>query len=100
MSPEEIACALTPLLQLQQRQHDAYRKTQRGKKPAGAGVGLPLSRMLAEAHGGQLEVESRAGSGTTVHVTLPAERVLAAAVAVKRVKGLRLEPAAVSVQAA
>jgi signal transduction histidine kinase len=42
----------------------------------GAGLGLPLARQLVEMHGGLLEIESEAGKGTTVTVTLPAQRLL------------------------
>ncbi|WP_420404812.1 ATP-binding protein [Nisaea sp.] len=41
----------------------------------GAGLGLYLSRAIARAHGGDLTVESQFGQGTTVTVTLPAERL-------------------------
>gem|GEM_PF-2907989 len=37
----------------------------------GAGIGLPLSRMLAEMHGGALELESELGVGSTLTLTLP-----------------------------
>ncbi len=40
----------------------------------GAGLGLPLSKKLAELHGGTLEVESEVGIGTTVRVAFPRER--------------------------
>ncbi len=42
-------------------------------KPVGAGTGLGLAvvRSIVEAHGGQLEVRSSAGKGTTFRVTLP-----------------------------
>jgi signal transduction histidine kinase len=39
--------------------------------PTGSGLGLYLSRRLVEAHGGTLEVESKAGAGATFKVTLP-----------------------------
>ena len=39
------------------------------------GLGLPVSRLLAERHGGALAVESTPGQGTTVVVTIPTERV-------------------------
>lgn len=45
------------------------------RKYEGAGLGLPISRQLIEAHGGRLELESRLGDGTTVTIILPAERV-------------------------
>jgi signal transduction histidine kinase len=42
---------------------------------AGTGLGLPLSKALAEAHGGDLMLDSTLGEGTTVTVRLPASRV-------------------------
>ncbi|MFN5824844.1 MAG: sensor histidine kinase, partial [Sphingomonadales bacterium] len=44
-----------------------------GAEPAttGRGLGLPLARKLVELHGGQFEIESRPGEGTTVAVRLP-----------------------------
>ena len=44
----------------------------------GTGLGLPLTKSLVELHGGRLELESELGRGTTVTVSLPAERVRAA----------------------
>jgi signal transduction histidine kinase len=41
-------------------------------KPTGLGLGLPFAKKVVEEHGGQLAVESRAGAGTTIRVTLPA----------------------------
>ena len=38
----------------------------------GAGIGLPLSRAIAEAHGGTLSISSAEGQGTLVEVHLPA----------------------------
>ena len=43
----------------------------------GAGLGLPISKNLAELHGGTLEIKSKSGHGTTVNVTFPAERLIA-----------------------
>jgi signal transduction histidine kinase len=37
----------------------------------GTGLGLALSRRLAEAHGGRIWVESVFGQGSTFHVWLP-----------------------------
>jgi signal transduction histidine kinase len=45
------------------------------RKYEGAGLGLPLAKHLIELHGGALKIESTVGAGTTVTVTLPAERV-------------------------
>ena len=38
----------------------------RSRKLGGAGLGLSLCRMIAEAHGGQLEIQSEVEKGTTV----------------------------------
>ena len=42
----------------------------------GTGLGLPLTKSLVELHSGSLDLQSELGTGTTVTVRLPAERVL------------------------
>ena len=37
----------------------------------GAGLGLPISRGIVDAHGGRIWIDSAPGMGTTVHFTLP-----------------------------
>ena len=37
----------------------------------GSGLGLPLTKALAELHGGRLEIISRKGAGTTATIHLP-----------------------------
>ncbi len=46
------------------------------RRHEGTGLGLPLSRQLAQLHGGDLILESTVDVGTTVTVTLPAERLV------------------------
>jgi len=41
----------------------------------GVGLGLPIVRGLAEAHGGSVTLQSVVGSGTTVTVIMPPERL-------------------------
>lgn len=43
----------------------------------GTGLGLPLSKLLTEMHGGYLDLQSELGVGTTVTVRFPATRILA-----------------------
>jgi len=67
MTEDEIATALTQFGQVEgafARQYD------------GTGLGLPLSKALAEAHGGEMIIESRPNKGTSVTVRLPASRTL------------------------
>jgi signal transduction histidine kinase len=40
-------------------------------KPGGSGLGLPTTRKIIEAHGGQIKVESDVGRGTKFTVELP-----------------------------
>ncbi|MBU3078350.1 PAS domain-containing sensor histidine kinase [Sphingomonas quercus] len=44
-------------------------------KQASLGLGLPLSRQFIEAHGGEVELISEEGEGTTVIISLPRRRV-------------------------
>src|SRR5690606_42165043 len=65
IEPDAIPRALTPFMQVDSaltRRHE------------GTGLGLPLTKSLAELHGGTLELESAPGRGTTVTVFLPASR--------------------------
>jgi signal transduction histidine kinase len=70
MSEAEVTIALQPFRQIEStlaRTHE------------GTGLGLPLTKALIELHGGTMAIESERGSGTTVIVSFPLERVWAAA---------------------
>ncbi len=45
----------------------------RSTKNGGAGLGLPICRAIAEAHGGNIDVKSAPGDGTIVTVTMPVD---------------------------
>ena len=46
------------------------------RRHEGAGLGLPLAKVLAELHGGSLRIKSAKGRGTSVTVPLPTTRVM------------------------
>jgi signal transduction histidine kinase len=62
MTPEGIQRALQPFAQI----NSAATRTQ-----SGTGLGLPITKGLVEAHGGDLSIDSSAGWGTVVRVVLP-----------------------------
>ena len=47
------------------------------RKYKGAGLGLPLTKVLVDLHGGCLDLQSEIGIGTTVTVRFPADRMVA-----------------------
>jgi signal transduction histidine kinase len=67
MSPEDLKRALQPFDQLDARH---------ARRAGGAGIGLYLSRAIAEAHDGALRLESAPGVGTTATLVLPRARLL------------------------
>jgi signal transduction histidine kinase len=64
MTEQEQERALQPFSQAQPATTRNY---------GGTGLGLPITKGLVDAHGGTLTIDSRAGYGTTVRVTLPRE---------------------------
>lgn len=43
----------------------------RGSEVDGHGLGLSIARMIVQAHGGQIEVQSKQGKGSRFHIILP-----------------------------
>lgn len=67
IAAEDIPTALEPFGQVQS---SAMHATE------GTGLGLSLTKRVAELHGGRLTIESEPGKGTTVTIELPANRTL------------------------
>src|SRR5205823_13606421 len=66
MRADDIAVALEPFRQVDSSLSRRYE---------GTGLGLPLAKSLTELHGGQLDIISEPGRGTSARIYLPAERV-------------------------
>ena len=54
---------------------DRFVQLDTARRSAGAGLGLPIARWIAEAHGGSLELEESGPTGSTFRVTLPLSSV-------------------------
>ena len=63
MAPGDIPRALQPFIQVD---------TSLARRHGGTGLGLPLTKIFVELHGGRLEIESTLDVGTTVSAILPA----------------------------
>ncbi len=50
---------------------ERFHRVDPSRTTAGAGLGLPIARQIAEAHGGRIEVESTLGEGSTFTLLLP-----------------------------
>lgn len=55
----------------QQHIFDRFRRAQAGQAVEGLGLGLYITRLIAEAHGGRIGVDSEPGKGSTFSLTLP-----------------------------
>jgi signal transduction histidine kinase len=51
---------------------ERFYRARSARRPEGLGLGLYISRLLVEAHGGRIEVESQLGQGSVFRVFLPA----------------------------
>ena len=66
MTQEEIAQALTPFGQIENKMTATHN---------GTGLGLPLAKAMLELHDGTLDISSRPGHGTRIVLNFPAIRI-------------------------
>jgi two-component system sensor histidine kinase KdpD len=52
----------------------AFEKFHRGRRGTGVGLGLAICRAVADAHGGRITAENRAGGGASFKLALPGQR--------------------------
>jgi PAS domain S-box-containing protein len=55
---------------------ELFRQTAAGRKAGGTGLGLPLTKALAEANRARFSIKSERGRGTLVEIIFPSNRVL------------------------
>ncbi|MFY3744790.1 sensor histidine kinase [Anaeromyxobacter sp. Red801] len=65
IAPEDLERVFSPFYRVDRS---------RARATGGVGLGLPLARRIAEAHGGTLTARSAPGEGTTLTLTIPAAR--------------------------
>jgi signal transduction histidine kinase len=53
------------------RRQDDLSEASPEKAPEGSGLGLSIAQWIAQAHGGQVVVQSQVGQGSTFEVQLP-----------------------------
>lgn len=67
MDPSDVEDALAPFTQLD---------SSLSRKFEGTGLGLPLTKKLAELHGGEMKIDTAPGLGTTASIILPRSRMV------------------------
>lgn len=67
IAPEDIPRALAPFVQVD---------SELSREFEGTGLGLPLAKNLVALHGGDLQIESEVGKGTSIIIQLPPERLV------------------------
>jgi signal transduction histidine kinase len=70
IAAEDIETALTPYGQIGAGSGKAGEHNRQAANGS-FGLGLPMAKAIAEAHGGSLSIESKVGIGTTVTLILP-----------------------------
>ncbi len=77
ISPDDIEKVLVPFARMENREH---LQRMRSLKPDGGfnntGLGLPLVKLLCDAHGAEFRLSSTPNVGTTARVLFPADRLM------------------------
>jgi signal transduction histidine kinase len=58
----------------QERIFDRFLRSEDGGRSSGSGLGLPIVKAIAEAHGGRVEVRSGVGRGATFTIVVPVDQ--------------------------
>jgi two-component system, OmpR family, sensor kinase len=58
----------------QERIFERFERGGNGARVAGSGLGLPIVQVIAEAHGGRVELESATGRGATFTIVIPVDQ--------------------------
>ena len=74
ISKEDLPKVMEPFVQVEGAFNRRYE---------GTGLGLPLSKRMMELHGGNLELGSKLGEGTSATIRFPADRVITLPMSVK-----------------
>ena len=72
VSVRDTGCGMSE--ETRQRLFEQFYRGDSSHRGEGNGLGLPLAKRVAELHGGYIRVESEAGRGSTLIVTLPKEQ--------------------------
>ena len=76
-----LETASQPFVALENRDHlaaadESHTSGSAAAEHTGAGLGLPLVRLLAELHGGRLELRNGENGGLAATIVFPAERLI------------------------
>jgi signal transduction histidine kinase len=61
-------------LEEQEAIFERFRRAEAGSRSHGSGLGLPIVKAIAEAHGGRVELDSREGAGSTFTIVIPVDQ--------------------------
>ena len=72
-----VEAGMSPDLQAHIAEPVGHGSAMSRRQDSGVGLGFSIARALIALHGGEIEIKSAEGKGTTVIITLPSYRLLA-----------------------